>query len=350
MPEPTNDTGAPIEIAIMVCPQAGASTIYGMYDMLAGAGRDWETVIEGRPTEGRLRPRILSRDGVPMVVGNGVTVTPDGRFEDCLAPDVVVVPELSVGNDASLLLDLSPEIAWLRRWYGAGATVATACSGTVVLAETGLLDGQPATTHWAYCDGLQARHPGIQVQGDRALVVAGEGQRLLMAGGGASWMDMALFLISRLLGVEAAVRMARLNLIDWHDVGQQPFASLARTRQQGDALIGEVQAWIGEHYGVRSPVAAMAARSGLPERSFDRRFRKATGMSPLAYVHTLRLEEAKQQLEATRLPIDAVAAECGYEDAGYFSRLFTRRVGLTPANYRRRFGRLRDGLANPHPA
>src|SRR3546814_8359322 len=90
----SSDLDAPIEIAIMVCPQAGASTIYGMYDMLAGAGRDWETVIEGTPTEGRLRPRILSRDGVPMVVGNGVTVTPDGRFEDCLAPDVVVVPEL----------------------------------------------------------------------------------------------------------------------------------------------------------------------------------------------------------------------------------------------------------------
>ena len=347
MPEPTDGTAAPIEIAIVVCPQAGASTIYGMYDLLAGAGRDWETVIEGTPTEGRLRPRILSRDGLPMVVANGVTVTPDGRFEDCLAPDVVVVPELSVANDASLLQDLSHEIAWLRRWYGAGATIATACSGTMVLAETGLLDDQPATTHWAYCDGLQKRHPRIQVQGDRALVVAGEGQRLLMAGGGASWMDMALFLISRLLGVEAAVRMARLNLIDWHDVGQQPFASLARTRQQGDALIGEVQAWIGEHYGVRSPVAAMAARSGLPERSFDRRFRKATGMSPLAYVHTLRLEEAKQQLEATQLPVEAVAGECGYEDAGYFSRLFTRRVGLTPANYRRRFGRLRDGLANP---
>src|SRR3546814_13050646 len=91
----------------------------------------------------------------------------------------------------------------------------------------------------------------------------------------------------------------------------------------------------------------MAARSGLPERSFDRRFRKATGMSPLAYVHTLRLEEAKQQLEATRLPIEAVAAECGYEAAGYFSRLFTRRVGLTPANYRPRFGRLLHALPPP---
>src|SRR3546814_493138 len=185
-----------------------------------------------------------------MVVGNGVTVTPDGRFEDCLAPDVVVVPELSVGNDASLLQDLSPEVAWLRRWYGAGATIATACSGAVVLAETGLLDGQSATTHWAYCDGLQERHPDIHVQGDRALVVAGEGQRLLMAGGGASWMDMALFLISRLLGVEAAVRMARLNLIDWHDVGQQPFASLARTRQRAEEHTSELQSLMRISYAV----------------------------------------------------------------------------------------------------
>lgn len=336
---------APIDIAIVACPQAGASTLYGMLDLLAGAGRDWETFIEGTPTEGRLRPRILSRDGRPMTVANGVRVTPDGRFEDCPRPHVVVVPELNVGLDAPFVQDFAPEIAWLRRWHAAGATIATACSGAVLLAETGLLDGHPATTHWAYCDLLQQHYPRVRVQAHRALVVSGEGQRLLMAGGGASWMDMALFLISRLIDVEAAVRVARLNLIDWHDVGQQPFASLARTRQQEDALIGEIQAWIGENYGVRSPVAAMATRSGLPERSFDRRFRKATGMSPLEYVHTLRLEEAKQQLEATQLPVEAIAGECGYEDAGYFSRMFTKRVGLTPANYRRRFGRLRQGLA-----
>jgi len=338
-----------IDIAILACPQIGASTLYGMYDLFAGAGRDWETFIEGNPTEGRLRPRILSRDGAPMTVGNGVRVFPDGRFADCPHPHVVCVPELNVPPGTSFAEELAPEIACLRRWHDAGATVATACSGAMLLAEAGLLDGQPATTHWAYCDFMQQRYPSIDVQGHRALVVAGDGQRLLMAGGGASWMDMALFLIARLLGVEAAVRMARLNLIDWHDVGQQPFASLARSRQQGDALIGEVQAWIGENYGVHSPVAAMAARSGLPERSFDRRFRKATGMSPLAYVHTLRLEEAKQQLEATKLPVEAIAGECGYEDAGYFSRLFAKRVGLTPMQYRRRFGRLRQVLAPVAP-
>lgn len=337
----------PIEIAILACPEVGASTLYGMFDLLAGAGRDWETFIEGTPTPGPLRPRILSRDGEPITIANGVRLTPDGSFADCPRPDVVCVPELIVPPDLDRLGEiLDQEVDWLRRWYLQGATVATACSGAVLLAETGLLDGQPATTHWAYCEIMQRHYPRVDVQPQRALVVAGEGQRLLMAGGGVSWMDMALFLVARLLDVEAAVRVARLNLIDWHGIGQQPFASLARARQQDDALIGNVQAWIAQNYGLHSPVAAMAAHSGLPERSFERRFRKATGMSPLEYVHTLRLEEAKQQLETTPLPIEAIAGECGYEDASYFSRLFAKRVGLTPSQYRRRFGALRQVLTH----
>src|SRR5690606_32934508 len=95
---------------------------------------------------------------------------------------------------------------------------------------------------------------------------------------------------------------------------------------------------------VAAPVAAMVQRSGLPERSFKRRFAHATGMSPLEYVHTLRLEEAKQMLESGALPVEAIANEVGYEDPGFFSRLFRRHVGMTPAQYRKRFGALRDKL------
>jgi transcriptional regulator GlxA family with amidase domain len=178
----------------------------------------------------------------------------------------------------------------------------------------------------------------------RALVVAGEGGRLVMAGGGTSWLDVALYLISRVAGIEAAMQVARLNLIDWHDVGQQPFARLARSRQVDDAVVARCQAWIAEHYDEPSPVAAMVKLSGLAERSFVRRFKQATGMSPLEYVHTIRLEEAKQMLEAGDEPVEAVANAVGYEDSGFFGRLFKKKVGLTPAQYRKRFGSLRDAL------
>jgi transcriptional regulator GlxA family with amidase domain len=216
----------------------------------------------------------------------------------------------------------------------------------MLLAEAGLLDGWEATTHWGWCDVLRTRFPEVKVRTQRALVVSGDGQRLIMAGGGATWLDLALYLIARTVNLEEAIKVARVNLIDWHHTGQQPFARLARTRQVEDAVIARCQTWIAENYDQRNPVTAMVRLSGLAERSFKRRFQQATGMSPLEYVHALRLEEAKQMLESGDLPIEAIANEVGYEDAAFFSRLFRRKVNLTPAQYRRRFGELRETLSS----
>jgi len=112
-------------------------------------------------------------------------------------------------------------------------------------------------------------------------------------------------------------------------------------------VIARCQAWIAEHYREPAPVAAMVRLSGVAERSFNRRFQQATGMSPLEYVHTLRMEEAKQMLESGDTPVEAIANEVGYEDAGFFSRLFRRRVTLTPMQYRKRFGAMRKALDAP---
>lgn len=141
------------------------------------------------------------------------------------------------------------------------------------------------------------------------------------------------------------MQVARINLIDWHSVGQQPFARLARTRQVEDAVIARCQTWVAEHYQQANPVTALVRLSGLSERSFKRRFQNATGMSPLEYVHALRIEEAKQMLEAGDEPIEAIAQEVGYENTAFFSRLFRRKVKLSPNQYRKRFGALRRSLA-----
>jgi transcriptional regulator GlxA family with amidase domain len=140
------------------------------------------------------------------------------------------------------------------------------------------------------------------------------------------------------------MHVAKINLIDWHTIGQQPFAALTRARQVEDAVVAKCQEWAALHYDVDAPVAAMATLSGLPERSFKRRFVKVTGLSPMEYIHTLRLEEAKHILETTEQPVEAVANEVGYEDSSFFGRLFRRKVGITPAQYRKRFGSLRRAL------
>ncbi len=329
-------------IALLAIPEVAASTLYGMYDVFASAGRDWAALVEGRAGESAIDAKVVARGGArPMRIANGVQIVPDNSIGDL--PDVVCVPEIAVAPDADVSKSHRTEIDWIRRCYDAGAIIATACSGAILLAETGLLDGEEATTHWAYCDAL-AQYPGVRVHPQRALVVSGGDGRLVMAGGGTSWEDLALYLVARLVDVDEAMAIAKLFLIDWHDVGQLPFAMLARSRQVEDAVIARCQTWIASNYDQPSPVAAMIELAELPERSFNRRFKRATGLAPMEYVHTLRLEEAKQLLESGGEAVEAIAQQVGYEDAAFFGRLFRRKVGVTPAQYRKRFRGLRQAL------
>jgi len=341
----TNADARPVPVAILAIPETTASVVYGMFDMFKSAGRDWPLITGEGAARSLIAPLVVSERGQPMVLGNDVRIVPDFSFADCPPVDVVCVPELAVPPGVPIEGRFDAAVRWLAQCHRQGSILATACSGALLLGEAGLLEGQDATTHWAYCDILAERYPTSRVHPQRALVVSGEGQRLVMAGGGTTWLDLALYLIARLADVEEAMRVARMNLIDWHAIGQQPFARLARTRQCEDALIADCQVWIADNYQRPSPVAAMAERSRLPERSFNRRVQAATGMAPMEYVLTLRLEEAKQMLEAGDEPVEGIALAVGYEDAGFFSRLFRRKVGLTPVQYRKRFGALRRALA-----
>jgi transcriptional regulator GlxA family with amidase domain len=350
-----------IVVAVLAVPESTASTLYGMHEVLESAGRDWSLLTEGVPGESRIRPVIVSASGRGFRSAGGLWIEPAATLADCPAPDVVAIPDLQVAPDEDLSGRYTLEADWLRRRNDAGVTFATACTGALILAEAGLLDGLDVTTHWAYCDAMAERYPRLRVHPRRALVVSGADQRFIMAGGGTSWQDLALFLIARFVGAEEAMHVARMHLLDWHHVGQQPFAVLTRSRQSNDAVIAKCQEWIAQHYELDSPVTAMATLSGLSERSFKRRFASATGMTPLEYVQALRLEESKHMLETSELPVEVIANEVGYEDASFFSRLFRRQVGLTPARYRRRFQSLRqaltatasagyDGLCPPRPS
>ncbi len=318
--------------------------VYGLYDLLASAGRDWGIIVDGRPGAPVMDPVVVSAQKGAFQASNGVLITPQQSLDRIIAPSIACVPEINIAPGESIAGRFDSEIEWLTRCHANGATLATACSGALMLAEAGLLDGLEATTHWAWCDVMRKQYPSVKVCERRALVVSGEGQRMIMAGAGTSWLDLALYLIGRFAGIDVAMQVARLNLIDWHAIGQQPFALLARSRQVDDAIIGRCQEWIAHHYREAAPVAAMTRLSGLAERTFKRRFEGATGMSPLEYTHTLRLEEAKQMLESTDQSIEAIAHEVGYEDAAFFSRLFRRKVSLSPAQYRRRFGSMRSAL------
>jgi transcriptional regulator GlxA family with amidase domain len=336
----------PITVALLGAPEVSAATLYGFFDTLSCAGRDWPLLHGESEAASRFRPLVVSRDGRPFVGANGVHITPDASFADCPRPDAVCLTDLGVLPGTPLGDRYDAEIGWVRDCHAAGSLVASACSGALLLARTGLLDGLDATSHWAYCDALAREHPKTRWHPERGLIVAGEGQRIVMAGSGVAWHMLALALIARFAGPEEAMRVARINLFDLNGTSPLAYASLTRGGAPAgdDALVARCQQWAALHYHTESPVAQMVELSGLPERTFKRRFTQATRMSPLEYVHMLRLEEAKQMLEAGDDPVEAIALEVGYQDASFFSRLFRRKVALTPAQYRRRFGALGRSL------
>lgn len=333
-----------LRVALLAVAETTGSTLYGMYDLFSSVGRDWRFLTEGVLGEEAITPAVVARTNEAFTAANGVWIKPDYCIKQAAIPDVLCIPELFIAPDAELKGRYSEEIAWIKECYKRGTVLATACSGAMMLAEAGLLDGQDVTSHWGYCDALSTKYPSLRVHPHRALIVTGEASRIVMAGGGTSWQDLALFLIARFVGIDDAMQVAKVYLIDWHDMGQQPYAALTSTRQVEDGVISDCQVWLAEHYDQANPVARMVERSGMTERSFKRRFARATGMSPMQYVHTLRLEEAKQILETTMKSIDAVATEVGYAEAGFLSRLFRRKVGITPAQYRKRFGSLRKAI------
>ena len=331
-------------------PEVTAATLYGVFDALSSVGRDWQMLHGQVPSAPLFRPLVVSDDGAPLVGANGVRITPDASFADCPQPDVVCITDLMVLPGQPLVERYDAAVRWLRECHAAGAVLASACSGAVLLARTGLLDGLDATSHWAYCEALKREHPSTRWYPERALVITGEGRRFVMAGSGISWHMLVLYLIARYAGPQEAMQVARLNLLELNSTSPVAYASLTHGGQCADPLIARCQQWAAMNYQVESPVTQMVALSGLPERTFKRRFTQATGMTPLEYVHTLRLEEAKQMLEAGDDPIEAIAVEVGYQDASFFGRLFRRKVALSPAQYRRRFKPLGEKLRAAVPA
>lgn len=334
-----------INVAILAVPEVTASALYGMFDLFSSPGRDFPFIVRGVAGEQRMWPYVVARETNGFHAANGIWVKPDYSFSDCPAPDIVCTPDFFVNPRESISGKYDPEAQWLRRAHDNGAMLASACSGTLLLGEAGLLTNCEATIHWGYISALTNNYPGVKVRTHQSLVLSGEAQRIIMSGGGSSWQDLALYLIARYVGLKEAMEVAKVYMLQWHDMGQQPFASLMSARGTSDAVINKSQEWLGMNYKTRAPIAAMVEMSGLPERSFMRRFAKAAGMRPIDYAHALRLEEAKQMLETTDLTVEAIANEIGYEDTSFFGRLFRRKTGLTPAQYRRRFGSLHRALA-----
>jgi transcriptional regulator GlxA family with amidase domain len=332
IPEPR-----PLQVRLVALPETTPSALYGLLEVLSSVGTIWPEMT-GKPPAGRIfEVAIVAEGRSPLTCALGVPVQPGASFSDNQRVDIAIVTDLAIDpeSDARARWPLARD--WLRRQFDAGATICSVCTGSLLLADAGLLDGVEATTHWSAADQFARYFPKTLLRPERILVPAGPEHRIVTSGGAASWEELALYLITRFSSPVEAIRAAKLFVLGDRSEGQLPFAALGRPKTHEDAVIAAAQDWAARHYDQPHPVAAMVANSGLPERTFARRFKAATGYAPVDYLQALRIEEAKQMLETSDTSTEEVGAAVGYDDPAHFRRLFKRRTGTSPARYRQRF-------------
>jgi transcriptional regulator GlxA family with amidase domain len=285
------------EIGILAYPDSQLAAIHGLTDLFVEASRI---------------SRELGSSTARILRVTHWQIAPDGTQVEC-----------------------SQELAgWLRDRHAEGATLCSICAGAFLLAETGLLRDRRATTHWSHADELARRFPEIRIDADRLIVDDGD---IVTAGGIMAWMDLGLRLVDRFLGPAVMLATARYFLIDPAGREQRFYSSFSPKFHHGDEAVLKVQHWLQKEGVYGANLAAMAACAGLEERTFLRRFRRATEFNPTEYCQRLRVGKARELLELTSRTIDQVAWEVGYQNAGSFRKVFQKVTGLKPRDYRKRF-------------
>ncbi|MGI9326022.1 MAG: GlxA family transcriptional regulator [Pseudomonadales bacterium] len=324
-------------VLLLAVPETAGSVLYGLLDVLSATGNIWETLVRTDVQPVMFETQILALAKKPFVCGNGIPVRPDVSVGENPQADILVLPELWLGPDEHLGGRYPKLMDFIRSKHREGTFIYSACSGAVMLAESGLLDGHAATSHWGYQDLFRNHYPKVAFQPEPNLCFADEIGQVVTAGGTTSWHDLAAHIIARHASPGEALRIMKVYLLKWHSEGQLPYASLIRNAPHEDSQVVEAEQWLTEHFRASEPVSQLIASIGLPERTLKRRFKQACGCTLIERVQDLRVEEAKRLLEKERHSIDDISASVGYEDAAFFRRLFKRKTGVTPSAYRRMF-------------
>jgi transcriptional regulator GlxA family with amidase domain len=324
-----------INVTILYCPDGSVASSVAPLEVFYAAGSFWNLCVSAQP-EPRFSITTVSTDGGPVHGGAGVRLSPDKSIADIEATDLVFVP--SGGTSVDVMLQKNaPAIPWIRQMQERGALIAGVCTGTAILAEAGLLDGRRATTHWAVADLFRTRFPQVDWQPQ---FVVTEDRGVFCGGGVYAAIDLSLYIVEKLCGHDIAVGCAKSLVLNMPRTYQESFSVVPFSRDHADPVIRKAEDWFHNHFPDDIDLDAVAANFALTPRTFLRRFKAATGETPLAYLQGLRVAAAKRMLEEDRMTVQEVGLAVGYEDTAFFREIFKRQARISPSAYRERYGQV----------
>jgi transcriptional regulator GlxA family with amidase domain len=316
-----------VEIGLLLYPGVQSAAVDGLTDLFVTANR------LSREREGPRAPQLRVTHWKLSNKTERLEVVFDTQGRDRESLVALILPPSLDSEPCGE--PMQSHARWIAAQHAKGTVVCSICAGAFLLAQTGLLNGRSATTHWIHVEKLHERFPEVHLTPDVLIVDDGD---IITAGGVMAWIDLGLRLIHRWISPSVMMATARFFLVDAAGREQRFYSTFAPRLHHGDAAVLQTQHWLQLHFAENLTGLAMATQAKLGERTLLRRFRRATGLKPKEYVQHLRVGRARETLEFSALSINEISWKVGYEDPGAFRKVFQKIMGLSPGEYRRRFG------------
>ena len=324
------------KITMLAFDDAASTTITGPMDVFQLTGTIWNR-LHGNAPAPYFQVEAVSPTGDPVRCSNGLTIGVNRSMDEVEGSDLIIISAM-----VEIERNLEKQqrvIPWLQKQYASGCQIAAVCMGTFVLAETGLLDGKIATTHWGVVEKFRKRYPEVVLKPEQLFTDACD---LYCSGAFSSSIDLSIYLVEKFFGREVAVQTAKVLVHDIGRISQAPYTPFNFQRNHHDEAILKSQRLMEEEFASHFDIARLAAKQGIGRRTFERRFKAATGDSPLHYLQRVRVEKAKKVLESEWKTLEEISYQVGYEDTSFFKKVFVRHTGLKPTEYRAKFMRVVD--------
>jgi transcriptional regulator GlxA family with amidase domain len=305
------------------------SSITGAYEIFTKANQYWKE--NGQQELFSIQLAGIS-DNVEFNAGL-FTVKPHTHISAITQTDLIIIPSLN-HNYKLALKGNEPLIEWVNNQYKKGAEVASICTGTFILAASGLLNGKVCSTHWSVADNFRTMFPNITLQTDKLIT---DEKGIYTNGGAYSFLNLLLYLIEKYYNRQTALYCSKVFQIEIDRNTQSEFTIFSGQKQHDDEVVQQAQVYIEQNVEEKITIEDLSSKFNIGRRNFDRRFIKATGNTPIEYMQRVKIELTKKALETTRKTINEAMYEVGYTDVKAFREVFRKYTGMSPLEYKSKY-------------
>lgn len=321
-----------MEVGILVYENCSLWAASGVMEMLLRANTA-QKYYHGKKAEQRFHIQFVSASKKTINTQYQITINHHTNIYANKSYDLIIIP----GIDSSPLMAIEQNkeaINWLKQQASNKTQIASICTGSFLLAATGLLNNKPATTHWFMADIFKKTFPDIILKSEKIIIDNGN---TFMSGGATSFQNLILYIIEKYLGRKVAIGVSKLYLIDINKDNQNSYSILNFQKNHQDESILLAQSFIESNYNEKISIQDIADKISMSKRNFIRRFKTATGDTPFKYIQKIRIEIAKRIIESERKSFGEIAYQVGYEDVNAFRKIFVENTGITPSAYKKKF-------------